>query len=102
MGTRRLHLCILFLFLLFPCLADGQQPAIGSIEYYGLQSVTEKQIAEALQIKPGDAPPKSREDAAGILKRLRSIPGVIDADIDIPCCDEKGKSILYVGIQARH
>lgn len=91
----------LLLSLIFVVSAAAPPPVIGSIDYYGLRSVSEKQIADALLIKPGDAPPKSREDAAGILKRLRVIPGVIDADIDIPCCDEKGKSILYVGIREK-
>jgi POTRA domain, FtsQ-type len=88
---------IILLALLLPPPQDSQFPPIGIIDFYGLRSVSEQQVREALQLKEGDslsARPKEAE------RRLESLPGVAEARIGLVCCDA-GKAILYVGIREK-
>ncbi len=86
-----------FIFVLLPDLANGQNPPIGIIDFYGLRSVSERQARQALQIKEGDSLPASREEAQ---HRLETLPNVQQALLGAVCC-EAGKSILYVGIREK-
>jgi len=86
---------VVLLFVFQPGLADAQYPPIGIIDFYGLRSVSEQRVRQALQIKEGDAPPESREEAQ---RRLEEMPNVQQARLSFVCC-EGGKSILYVGIR---
>jgi len=70
-------------------------PPIQTIDLYGLRTVPEARVRQALQIKEGDAPPESPIAAQ---LRLEAIPRVIKARLNFVCC-EKGKTTLYVGIQ---
>ncbi len=92
---KKLFLALLFVFQ--PGLADAQYPPIGIIDFYGLRAVSEERVRQALQIKEGDAPPESREEAQ---RRLEELPNVQQARLSFVCC-EGGKSILYVGIRER-
>lgn len=76
---------------------DPQIPPIGIIDFYGLRTVTEKQVREALQIKEGDVLTDEPKDAKG---RIASIPGVADVSFNFGCC-EAGKATLYVGIREK-
>jgi hypothetical protein len=75
--------------------SDSQLPAIQTIDFYGLRTVSAGQVRKALQIKEGDAPPESPLPAQ---LRVEAIPRVIHARLNFVCC-EKGKTTLYVGIQ---
>lgn len=75
--------------------SDSQLPAIQTIDFYGLRTVSEAQVRKALQIKEGDTPPESPLPAQ---LRVEAIPRVIHARLNFVCCD-KGKTTLYVGIQ---
>jgi hypothetical protein len=75
--------------------SDSQLPAIQTIDFYGLRTVSEGQVRKALQIKEGDVPPESTLPAQ---LRIEAIPRVIHARLNFVCC-EKGKTTLYVGIQ---
>jgi len=75
--------------------SDFQMPAIQAIDFYGLRTVSEARVRQALQIKEGDTPPDSPVPAQ---LRLEAIPKVIKARLNFVCC-EKGKTTLYVGIQ---
>jgi hypothetical protein len=71
---------------------------IGIMSFYGLRTVTELQARQALVLHEGDPVPQSqREIAAGVL-RLERLPGVDRARLTRLCCDEHGRTILYVGI----
>ena len=54
------------LFLLSFATADAQLPPIGAIDFYGLRTVSERQIREVLTIKEGDAMFKSKEEVDAI------------------------------------
>jgi hypothetical protein len=72
-----------------------QIPPIQTINFYGLRTVSEARVRQALQIKEGDTPPESPLPAQ---LRLEAIPRVIKARLNFVCC-EKGRTTLYIGIQ---
>lgn len=86
-------------FLLSPLaiIANGQFPPLGIIDFYGLRSVSERQVRQALQIKEGDQFPESKQE---IKKRLEALPNVEQVSLNFGCC-EAGKSVLYVGIREK-
>jgi hypothetical protein len=85
------------IFLVLLRIQDPQMPPIGIIDFYGLRTVTEKQVREALQIKEGDVLTDEPKDAR---QRLKAIPGVAEVSLNFGCC-ETGKATLYVGIQEK-
>ena len=92
---------LIFIALLLQAQQDPQIPPIGIIDFYGLRSISERQVREALQIKEGDTAPDDLEGAKrGIAHRLMSLQGVVDAGICLVCCDS-GKAILFVGIREK-
>src|SRR5262249_1801102 len=71
---------LIFLALLLPGSQDPQIPPIGIIDFYGLRSISERQVRESLQIKEGDSPsgpPKETE------RKLESLRGVAEAQISL-------------------
>jgi hypothetical protein len=89
------------LFILLLSSAGQQMPPIGTVDFYGLRSVTEQQARQANQIKEGDALPeawpKSRDQ---IQRRLEALPNVAQARLQVVCCNA-GKSIIFVGIREK-
>src|SRR5262252_5773604 len=88
---------LIFLALLLPASQDPQVPPIGIIDFYGLRSISERQVRESLQIKEGDSLSEEPKEAK---RRLESLPGVAGAHIELVCCDA-GKAILFVGIREK-
>lgn len=89
---------LIFLALLLPAPQYPQIPPIGIIDFYGLRSISEQQVREALQIKEEDSVPTDPKEAKHRAElRLRSLPGVAEARISLICCDA-GKAILFIGI----
>jgi hypothetical protein len=75
--------------------ADSQLPAIQTIDFYGLRTVSEARVRKALQIKEGDVPPESPLPAQ---LRIEAVDRIIRARLNFVCC-QKGKTTLYVGVQ---
>jgi hypothetical protein len=88
---------LIFLALLLPVSQDPQFPPIGIIDFYGLRSISERQVRESLQIKEGDSLSDLPKEAE---RRLESLPDVAEAHITLVCCDA-GKAILFVGIREK-
>jgi len=88
---------LIFIALLLQSPQDPQIPPIGIIDFYGLRSVSERQVREAIQIKEGDSLSSPPKEAEG---RLHSLPGVAEASIGLVCCDA-GKAIIYVGVREK-
>lgn len=82
------------------CQAGGQELKIGIIDFYGLSRVSREQVRRALTFKEGD--PVSPAEGWSSLKatedRLAILPGVARARTEVVCC-EKGRAIVYVGIE---
>jgi hypothetical protein len=88
---------LIFLAVLLSAPQDPQFPPIGIIDFYGLRSVSERQVREALQIKEGDSLSGEPNEAK---RRLESLLGVPEARIEFVCCNE-GKTILFIGIREK-
>jgi len=88
---------LIFLILLLTAPQDPQYPPIGIIDFYGLRNISERQVREALQIKEGDPSSVETKEAQ---RRLESLSGVAEAQINRVCCDE-GKTVLFVGIREK-
>jgi hypothetical protein len=97
MRTIALLTCATLLIVLSHGSTNGQTPEIGIIDFYGLRSISEQQVRQALQIKEGDTVPDSRDEAQ---RRLQALPNVQQARLKFVCCDA-GKAILYVGIREK-
>ena len=80
-----------------PALMLAQNPVVGVIDFYGLRTVSERDVREVLGISEGDALPKSRVNSE---EALEDLPGVVRARLQAACCED-GKAILYVGIEEK-
>jgi len=94
---------LLLAFFLFWQSPD-QSPPLGVIDFYGLRTVTEAQVRQALGTREGDTIDinqleKWRHETE---KRIEAIPGVETAFLNLGCCTPDGKSTLYVGIQEKN
>lgn len=76
---------------------DVAAPKIGTLDFYGLQKVSEAKVRQVLGAKEGDPLPPSKGD---VEERLDELPGVIESHLEAVCCDA-GKMILYIGIEEK-
>ena len=94
---------ILTAALLFALAAssDDALPPIGTIDFYGLRTVSEAKARQALVLKEGASLPEGEEELrrtlSGARQRLIESLGIDQARIELVCC-EAGKLTLYVGI----
>jgi hypothetical protein len=94
-------LLIGFLLLFFNT-SQGQFPPIGIIDFYGLRSVSEKDVLSVLKIKQGDDAMETLKSIEENIKLLKSLPNVEDASISLICCDDfDRKSMIFVGIREK-
>ena len=75
--------------------AAAQLPRVGIIDFYGLSQLKRSDLAGAVGVQIGDSITGLEED---FRTRLRRVPGVLDADVSLVCC-EAGRSIMYIGIR---
>jgi hypothetical protein len=83
----------LVLLCLTASAAAAQPTTIGIIDVYGLRTVPEQRVREALGIREGDPMPSR----SALMSRLAAVPGVTRAEITTVCCAD-GKTILFVGV----
>ncbi|PZR25982.1 MAG: hypothetical protein DI535_16250 [Citrobacter freundii] len=77
----------------------AQPEKLGTIEVFGSANASFADIIKATGYKEGDSIVRQRYDKAAIEKRIRSIPGIVAADVTLVCCDDKQqRSILYIGV----
>ncbi len=79
-------------------LACAQAPRIGIIDFYGLRKVPESKVRKALAVAEGGALPSSKGD---VEMRIEEISNVVESRLEAACCDDAGKTILYVGIEEK-
>jgi hypothetical protein len=88
---------ILWVLWIAPALALAQNPHIGAIDFYGVHTVSEARIRQALGFREGAPLPSSK---AEVEERLEKVPGVVLARLEAVCCNGD-RAILYVGIEER-
>lgn len=93
-------LLFIFLFLTLSVPVQAQMPPIGTIDFYGLQTISENQVREKLGFKEGDSM-ISKAQKPEIEKRLMSLPNIAEAKISAVCCTNDGKLMLYVGLREK-
>ena len=86
---------------------------IGTIDYYGLRTVTEQQVRANLNLREGDLAPLPDQEGVtanfarralgiktrrSIAERLERIPGVTRADV-VTIVDDTSRGYLFVGIE---
>ncbi len=81
--------------------SERQFPPIGIIDFYGIRTVSEAQVHQALDFHEGDQISgdqfeKKVQVAEG---KLETLSGVKKARLTFTCCTEGTKTILYVGIE---
>jgi hypothetical protein len=86
---------VLSLVPLAPAFGQASSPPIESVDVYGLRTVPEERLREALPFKPGDPAPETpppTEDLAAAL-------GVARVEVSRVCCGEGGGTLIYVGVE---
>jgi hypothetical protein len=81
-------------------LAD-QIPPIGIIDFYGIRSLPEAQVRQALDFHEGDQLSSNQfgKKVQAAERKLEALPGVKKARLSFICCAEGNKAILFVGIE---
>jgi len=71
-------------------------PVIGTIDFYGLRTISEADVRDLLPFRKGDTPKQDLAElsASDIAKSL----GVARIKFDFVCCNEAGLTMLYVGV----
>lgn len=95
--TRKLSILLL---IVVTAMAGGQEIRIGIIDFYGLQRTPADDVRAALAFKNGDSVPEVLDAREQSEARLKQLPGVDDAHVNVVCCDA-GRAIVYVGIHER-
>jgi hypothetical protein len=81
--------------------ANAQDFPIGIIDFYGLGELPVERVRGALTFKEGDRVSLAGDQAPAFIAtseaRLKTLPGVERARINLVCC-ESGRLIVYVGL----
>lgn len=87
----------LFLFLkLMTLILNAQSDTIGIIDFYGASKFNIAELEKKITIKEGD--PLDKINKEQIVKDLQTIPGVQQVELITVCCEDHGRSILFIGV----
>jgi len=87
---------LFFLSLIIALWVNGQSDTIGIIEFYGTGNLNITDLRNKIAVKEGDALVQIDQEA--IIKNLKTLPGVKQTYVTTVCCDDKGRSVLFVGV----
>ena len=79
-----------------PASADIEMPPIGTIDFYGLRSLSESDVRRHLPFKEGDVLSDNPSPVA-----TTSALGVAKVVFAVVCCTTEGRTQIYVGVQER-
>jgi hypothetical protein len=90
-----------FLFAFLATQSPDAFPPLGIIDFYGLHTVPEAQLLQALPYHMDDSifVEQFKSQKHAVEQKLASLPGVSGAYLTLVCCTQNRKSILYVGIE---
>jgi len=95
-------MALLALFALLVSWQTADQiPPIGIIDFYGIRSLPEAQVRQALDFHEGDQLSSDQfgKKVQAAERKLEALPGVRKARLSFICCAEGNKAILFVGIE---
>lgn len=75
-------------------------PPIEIIDLFGVRTLDEQAVRDALPFREGDAI-KGTEDKGALERRVADALGVAAVSFALVCCTEERGSILYVGVEER-
>ena len=87
---------LFFLSLIIALWVNGQSDTISLIEFYGTGNLNITDLRNKIAVKEGDA--LAQIDQEAIIKNLKTFPGVKQTHLMTVCCDDKGRSVLFVGV----
>lgn len=96
----KLVLLTFLLLIIFASAAQSQTPSIGTIDFYGLRTVSEDQVREKFGFKESDAM-ISKAQKLEIEKRLSLLQNVVEAKIVAICCLNNQRWMIYIGIREK-
>jgi hypothetical protein len=91
-----MRIALTFALLMAATPLAAQVPKIGIVDVYGARTLTADQLRRAARIAVGDS--VTNRTKADAVARLRALPNVRAAEVDIVCC-ENGQSIAYIGVR---
>ncbi len=77
--------------------AFAQAPVVGDINLYGLHKLSPDKVLHALGLTAGEPLTASR---GGLEDRLEELPGVVRAQVQAVCCEDK-RAMIFVGIEEK-
>jgi hypothetical protein len=87
---------LFFLSQIIGLWVNSQSDTIGIIDFYGTGNFNINDLRNKIAVKEGDAVVQIEQEV--IIKNLKTIPGVKQTHLTTVCCDEKGRSVLFVGV----
>jgi hypothetical protein len=89
------------LALLLSWQATDQIPPIGIIDFYGIRSLPEAQVRQALDLHEGDQLSSDQfgKRVQSSERKLEALPSIKKARLSFICCAEGNRLILFVGIE---
>ena len=97
---HRCQVLVLVICVLSPWTVAAQTadlPPIGTVDFYGLQTISEGQVRPLLPWSEGDALPMEVPDS--LASDMADALGVARVAFNMGCCDEAGTGWVYVGIE---
>jgi hypothetical protein len=79
-----------------PASADNEMAPIGTIDFYGLRSLSESEVRQHLPFKEGDVLSDNPSPVA-----TTAALGVAKVVFAVVCCTTEGRTLIYVGVQER-
>lgn len=102
-ATRALRpaLCTFLLFGSAISWAQAQDvpPPLGTIDFYGLRTISESEVRNLLPLKEGFDFTGELPDSDTVVSEMADALGVARVELSLICCNDDGLSQLYVGIQ---
>jgi len=87
-----------FLSVGLSCSVAAQVFEIGIIDYYGLKKVKEDAVASCLPFTSGAKIDIEKIRKGPFVECAEKLKGIEGADLNLVCCDSRGKMIAFVGI----
>src|SRR6266481_2954862 len=83
---------------LYSAAAYSQTARLGEIEFFGYSGLDIAALRKALPVHEGDQVSQSQKTVNGVRAAVKLVTGLEPTDVASVCCDNKGQSMLYIGL----